>query len=222
VVNDDNPGAPFAETGPNLGRGARPRGSELGVPVTAVGVEPVVLNTGPAYSLGSLSQWAGAHAPTHLGHAALWHLLTDAYPAPGTTGLAAVGVACSVGSNHIVYTDQGTAAAAGSFPRTVGGNSVYGGSSGASCPSGSAACVGNTGLSSRSSDVWLTIAHELGHGLGGGHTFAQGGRMSYTGETPFAPNTPTYSDICTFITEKISTPQNCFVLANPVYATTTV
>ena len=93
-----------------------------------------------------------------------------------------------MGSYALEYRDSGVRAAAGEFPRTLGGNraQAYSTSRGGACASGTAACMAAAGLSSRSQDVWLTMAHELGHGLNGRHTFGLGGRMSYTNDVPFA------------------------------------
>ena len=52
-------------------------------------------------------------------------------------------------------------------------------------------CHANTGLSSwgGGNHFWYTFAHELGHNVGGAHTMAQGGIMSYTdGEKAFYDN----------------------------------
>jgi len=69
-----------------------------------------------------------------------------------------------------------------------------------------AACSGPSGLTSRSTDTWLTIAHELGHNFGGRHTFEEGGRMSYTRDTPFVP---VPNDICAGITAAIEETPEC-------------
>jgi len=43
--------------------------------------------------------------------------------------------------------------------------------------------------------MWRTLAHELGHNLGGSHTFAEGGLMAYTGEYAFADS----GDVCAWL-----------------------
>jgi hypothetical protein len=61
---------------------------------------------------------------------AVWHLLTNCFPPPGTVGLSWMGSLCR---NDI-----------------------------------------GAGVSSFSSTLWLTLAHELGHSLGGAHSFQLG------------------------------------------------
>ena len=120
-----------------------------------------------------------------------------------------------MGSYALEYRDSGVRAAAGEFPRTLGGNraQAYSTSRGGACASGTAACMAAAGLSSRSQDVWLTMAHELGHGLNGRHTFGLGGRMSYTNDVPFAA-TGDPSDMCQFIASRVASPaSNCFAHA---------
>ena len=151
----------------------------------------------PAALLGRLSNWVGDHAPSNSNErAGLWHMLTDAFPPPGIVGLATLGAACTRGAQPVRYTDLRVAAPAGFFPRTAGGNRVSSGTpaplapyssplGGGRCAEGSAACVAAAGLSSRSPQLWLTMAHEIGHSIGGGHTFELGGRMSYGQDIPF-------------------------------------
>ena len=75
------------------------------------------------------------------------------------------------------FRDTGYAVPTDYFPRTPAGTRVgiytqralnyFGGTDNHDpCLSGSSACIAAAGLSSRTADLWLTVAHELGHGLG--------------------------------------------------------
>ena len=208
--------APFAEAGPNGGVAARPRRADNGVSMTLPTDALQVLDIAPAHLVGRFSQWVGAHAPTSRGRVGLWHLLTDAFPPPGVVGLAPLGAACTLGSQSLEYVDSGSPAPAGHFPRTAGtGQRVHaytttppipftstaGGRNG--CAEGSARCTAAVGVSSRTADVWLTMAHEIGHGLGATHTFDVGGRMSYGTDVPFAHKGEPVHEMCGFIARQV-------------------
>ena len=98
------------------------------------------------------------------------------FPPPGVVGIAGRGTACSPYATPLVYDPTSSPAAIGAFPRTSDGNVAvaFGSEPGASCPDDSAACTASASLSSRTEDVWLTMAHELGHNLGEGHSFDEG------------------------------------------------
>ena len=203
-----------------------------GVRVTTAYAEtsgPRVFESAPAALLGSFANWVGTHAPTSDGRAGLWHMLTDAFPPPGVVGLATLGASCRIGAQPVRYRDLNVAAPANTFPRTARGTRVYAytttqllpfGSTlggGSSCPEGSSACVAAAGLSSRTPDIWLTMAHEIGHSLGASHTFDLGGRMSYGTDVPFVSN-GSPADLCAFIAGRIdedarSTGPTCMPLA---------
>ena len=204
----------FAEGGPHWPHRRQPGEAEEGVLVNAA--DPAVLDIAPAFLLGRFAQWIGAHAPDASGRVGLWHLLTDAFPPPGVVGIASVGVACQLGSLQLRYSDTGDAAAADYYPRnaetgnrvdgyTMGSLASFSSASGGDdgCATGSAACVAAAGLSSRSTDTWLTMAHEIGHGLGAQHTFEKGGRMSYGNDVPFVQNGEPYADLCTYIASRV-------------------
>ena len=226
-------GASFADGGPDGGRGLRPRQpNTAGVRVTTAYAEtsgPRVFESAPAALLGSFANWVGTHAPTSDGRAGLWHMLTDAFPPPGVVGLATLGASCRIGAQPVRYRDLNVAAPANAFPRTARGTRVYAytttqllpfGSTlggGSSCPEGSSACVAAAGLSSRTPDIWLTMAHEIGHSLGASHTFDLGGRMSYGTDVPFVSN-GSPADLCAFLAGRIdedarSTGPTCMPLA---------
>ena len=211
VVVRSDPATAFAEAGPDSPRGPRPRPADAGVLVSqGARGGPRVLDIAPSALLGRFSQWVGEHAPAGAG---LWHLLTDAFPPPGVVGLATLGAACTSGSQPIYFNDLRVVAPSGFFPRTTSGTRVAGytlaplaryGSvlGGGRCPSGSSSCVAAAGLSSRSTDLWLTMAHELGHSLNAEHTFGRGGRMAYGQDVPFVANGAP-ADMCAFLSMRI-------------------
>jgi len=207
VVSDANP---QGYTGPNEPRGSSPRPPETGVQLTVKSSSGTleVLDSRPSYLLGRFSQWVGSAAP--VGRAALWHLLTAAFPAPGVLGIASVGVACSPFSMEQTYHKRlESPVGPDYFPRTLDGYAVSVSVRIPTLPTRNtcvdAACSAATGLSSRSGDTWLTIAHELGHNLGGAHTFGLGGRMSYSRDVPFVPNLSSGKlDICEFVSSTVS------------------
>ena len=207
IVNDGS--LSYAQGGPRLGVGERPRRAEQGTPFYTDGIS--ILQSGPSAVLGSFSQWAAFHAPQG---AQVWHLLTDAFPAPGVTGLAWTGAACT-GYSSIRYQSTGIEATSGYFPRTIDGYQVRQLSSVVplsmnTCTIDSRACAGPTGLTSRSYSTWLTFAHELGHTLGGEHTFGLGGRMSYTDDIYFVPNLPDGgTDICVNLQRNMISNPSC-------------
>lgn len=100
VVVATSADAPFASVGHNAGPGPRPRPADAGVtltlPVAWGGSLRSVVLSSPSYALGRFASWIGAHAPSGAEGAGLWHLLTDAFPPPGVTGLASLGVTCMV------------------------------------------------------------------------------------------------------------------------------
>ena len=75
------------------------------------------------------------------------------------------------------------------------------------CATGSVACQYGVGLSSNSARLWLTLGHEIGHQLGGGHTFEHGGLMAYSDEQKLYDS----GDICPSITAKLG--DACFAEA---------
>ncbi len=85
--------------------------------------------------LNYFAQWRGA-VKTDQG---LWHLLTNCYPAPGTVGLASMGVMCmqQLTSAGVIVSSS-------------------------------------TGVSSKTSPTWLTVAHEIGHNFDASHAFQLG------------------------------------------------
>jgi hypothetical protein len=112
----------------------------------------------PEVALGRFSQWVGSYAPADRGRAGLWHLLTDAFPAPGITGIASFATLCMRGAFPVHYTDSGVAAGPDEYPRTPSGNRALmsydeSGGAGSACADESAACMAATGLTSRSQDV---------------------------------------------------------------------
>lgn len=231
VVSSGHAGS-FAQDGPDGGNGARPRQADPGRLTTPPGETPQVLDTGPSYLLGRFSQWVGAHAPTSRGRAGLWFMVTDAFPPPGVVGLAPLRAACTLGSAEVSYEVTGSVAPAGYLPRTadtgrvvrlrvrqppVPFTSTSGGRDG--CVANSARCTAAAGLSSRSQNLWLTMAHEIGHTLGATHTFDIGGRMSYGTDVPFAHKGSPHHEICAFISSKVeegaaSSQEGCFELAS--------
>ena len=43
-----------------------------------------------------------------------------------------------------------------------------------SCSASDTVCTGNVAVTSYTSDLWHTFAHEMGHALGADHTFVEG------------------------------------------------
>ena len=124
--------------------------------------------------------------------------MTDCFPT-GSVGLAGIGALCRHPDVSAVFSDSGVAGAgAGAGANldetydacidggydgvvTASGNCASKTYSGP-CTQGDVVCYGNTAVSSAGASFWHTFAHEVGHNLGGPHTFGSGGLMDYNDE----------------------------------------
>lgn len=146
-------------------------------------------------ALDYFSAWVGRHAPggppgEGPNAPALWHLMSNCFPSPGTVGIAQLYSTCQPAA-RLEFIDSGIPAAATASARDDGcatvvvatGNCATATLRGA-CGEEDVVCRANTGISSWSYDgtFWHTFAHEVAHNLGAEHTFKRGGLMSYQKE----------------------------------------
>ena len=208
VLLNEAAGGVFEFSGPNEtpsgGRGTRTCPGYQRTTLTNGG-SPVLIE-GPQRAVNALHKWVGTYgdAPAAVG---AWVLLTDCFPPPGATGLAAVGQACTP-PTEAVYTDSGRDGVAGECALMAdSGNCAEAATSGVSpCTAGSEVCAGNGAVVNDGPDMWRTLAHELSHLLGGYHTFNEGGLMAYTSELQLHDN----GDICPKISQIRAAPSSCF------------
>ncbi|KAL1503456.1 hypothetical protein AB1Y20_011941 [Prymnesium parvum] len=212
VINEAGGGA-FSDTGPNEapagGTGTRTCPSYVETTVTGHG-ETVQLS-GAEVALGSFSNWVGAHAPT----AALWHLFTDCFPVPGTVGLGSLAAVCD-GSRRINFADSGQPPPSGNTDDcatgvvAATGNCIASYLQNVACAEGEVACAANTAWTTSGVNLWHTFAHEVGHNLGGAHTFTGGGLMAYSDERALYDS----GDICATINNVLASGSgNCLQAA---------
>jgi hypothetical protein len=200
VLNQDGSGE-YALTGPNsapLTPGARSCPAYEPMRIDGHGLS--VLSGEIDVALDYFSSWVGRHAPgssssgsssgSNSGGPALWHMMSNCFPRPGTIGIARLYGTCQPAS-RLEFTDSGVAAAATASERGEECDTVVLATGNCAtavlrgpCGEEDVVCHANTAISSWSYDgtFWHTFAHEVGHQLGARHTFGDGGLMSYEKE----------------------------------------
>lgn len=172
--------------------------------------EPYVRLDGLNIALGRMSQWVGLHSERVVGgRLGAWLLLTDCFPIPGAVGVAPVGAVCDRGSDRIHFVDSGKAAADSDLCTrllSTGNCATMQNAAAGSCGAEELACLASVAIASDSAGLWQTVGHELGHVMGGEHTFLKGGLMAYSGERAFYDN----HDICPYFNKVRRGPLNCF------------
>lgn len=137
----------------------------------------------PDKLLSRIDNWMGrSDSPTCPG-CSHWHLFTDCFPAPGTVGLAGLGIGCqALTSKQMFVADTGVRCDDSTeypdgcdvkFGDTANAASAYFYSNAPTCGEGIYVCSGVSGLSSYSEGMWYTFAHEVGHVFAAQHTFGQ-------------------------------------------------
>ena len=230
VINEQAGLADYAVTGPNAapadGSGSRSCPEYGTRHVQGHGVDVYV--SGIDVALGMLAQWSQAHRAA--GGEDLWHLMTDCFPAPGTVGLASRGALCRTSGYTTIFSDSDhdpdpTGQMTLTEKLTACDNLGYEGvvTSTSQCAavhtwsnrpcdaSDDFLCSANGAVSSNSDTLWHTFAHEVGHNLGGAHTFSDGGLMGYTDERAFYDA----GDICPKIATLSTATPPCLAPASP-------
>ena len=134
-------------------------------------------------------------------------LLTNCFPTitgegSFVVGKAAANAGCYAGSSPVYFEDSGVPYDPDSPEPCVemveSGNCAraFGNAAAGACSEDAVACHGAAAVVSSTRDLWRTLAHEVAHLLGAGHTFAAGGLMAYSGERAFAGG----ADVCAFVT----------------------
>ena len=210
VINEGSGGS-FSQTGPNEapadGSGTRTCASY--VDTSIVGHGETVTISGAEVALGKLANWVGNHAPS----AGLWHLFTDCFPSPGTVGLGSINALCDT-AQRLNFGDSGQSPPGGDTDACADGvveatgNCISTYTNGQACASGEYACSANTAWTTSGVNLWHTFAHEVGHNLGGRHTFNGGGLMAYSEERALYDA----GDICSNMNSVLSGSNNCLTL----------
>jgi len=221
LVLNEGEGGDYRSTGPNFAPATPGERSCTGYQAQGVtGHGANVTVSGIDVALGMLARWASTNHPDD----DLWHLLTDCFPSPGTVGIASKGGLCKAPgqrtsfvattidpdpSDNLTLVQRLDACDRQGYEGVVEGTrlcarALY---SGAACgadshpgggnttPGKLELCSANAGVSSNGPSLWHTFAHEIAHGLGGGHTFGDGGLLDYTGERALYDA----ADICAYL-----------------------
>ena len=149
---------------------------------------------------------------------ALWHLLTDCFPPTGVVGIAGLRAVCNA-PRRIEFGDSGIPARRPGQPddacdvvvQSTGNCALKFATE--SCDSEDKICTANTAVSSwsRRGSFWHTFAHEIGHNLGGEHTFEydSNGNLLYD----YGGSAPTRTPLAPTL---LSTAQGCLAIASRV------
>ena len=207
----------FNMSGPNDAPAGAPnsRSCPSYAPIEYPPAEPYVRLDGLNIALGRMSQWVGLHSERVAGERlGAWLMLTNCFPIPGAVGVAPVGAVCDRGSDKIHFVDSGKVAGASDLCTrllSTGNCATMQNAAAGSCGAADLACLASVAVASDSAGLWQTVGHELGHVMGGEHTFSKGGLMAYSGERAFYDN----HDICPYLNRVRRGPSNCFRTSAP-------